>query len=161
MINQASYFPPRCRPTWVQVLHSSVWPSRKAKWDLRVSYETTNCILDWRAVGTLMGKVFSWALGFRALGRKRREEREGDPPSWPVPFGEGRTAGHVHMLSQLCLCVSVALAFCSTWSEVPAPLLWFVSNVLYLIVQTSRGVPCRFLMGMNKYVHVCSHVVRG
>lgn len=44
--DQASYFPPRCRPTWVQVLHSSVWPSRKAKWDLRVSYETTNCILD-------------------------------------------------------------------------------------------------------------------
>lgn len=70
-----------------------------------------------------------------ALGRKHGEERGRGTYLSGHSYVEGKKDWQVTgtCCPSVPLCFPVAVAFHSTGPEVPAPVLWFVSNVLYLI----------------------------
>lgn len=68
-------------------------------------------------------------LSSRLWEEARGGRREGTPPSWPFFVEGGAGAAGPSATS----CFPVAVAFHSPRPQVPVPLLWFVSNVLYLI----------------------------
>lgn len=103
------------------------------------------------------------SAGLSALGRNHGEERGRGTYLSGHSCVEGKKEWQVTgtCCPSVPLCFPVAVAFHSTGPEVPAPLLWLVSNVLYLIdFKHSEMSHADFLWERTRTSTCFCHVVR-